>query len=59
MAFFGSALYFWIQAYTCRPVYCSDMRYSAMLVVRFHVNCFPLFKKQTEFLLCQVRRKKN
>ena len=35
-------------ACTCRPVYSSDMRYSAMLVIRFYANCFALCKKQAK-----------
>ena len=30
-----------------------------MLVVQFDANYFALIKKQTKFLSCQVRRKKN
>ena len=42
-----SGLYFRFRACTCRPVYSSDMRNSAVLVVQFDTNCFTLFKKQT------------
>ena len=44
----------------CQPVYCSDMRCSAMLVERFDASCFALWKKNNLiFGLSTTKEKKN